>query len=208
MLTDVLSENKINVPPINTEKGKKLMEKLFPGSSVANPIDFLATGTAKQLVYIIDFVENDCPGMDGMAVIFGSPGLTPVFDVYDLLDKKMAECTKPVYPLFPSALNVREEILEFQKKGRLYFPDEVVFGSALARVLNTPAPVPEETDLPRIDQKAIRSIVDNARDGYLPQMKSAHCWMPRVNPEPEKPRRTMKRSGLSRGKNLLSPGNV
>lgn len=168
MLTDVLSENKINVPPINTEKGKKLMEKLFPGSSVANPIDFLATGTAKQLGDIIDFVENDCPGMDGMAVIFGSPGLTPVFDVYDLLDKKMAKCTKPVYPLFPSALNVREEILEFQKKGRLYFPDEVVFGSALARVLNTPAPVPEETNLPRIDQKAIRSIVDNARDGYLP----------------------------------------
>jgi acetate---CoA ligase (ADP-forming) len=168
MLTDVLSENNINVPPIDTEKGKKLMDKLFPGSSVTNPIDFLATGTAKQLGDIIDFVENDCPGMDGMAVIFGSPGLTSVFDVYDLLDKKMALCTKPVYPIFPSVLNVREEILEFQKKGRLYFPDEVVFGSALARVLNTPGPVPEETDLPRIDQKAVRTIIDNARDGYLP----------------------------------------
>ena len=168
MLTDVLSENKINVPPIDSTKGKKLLEKLFPGSSAANPIDFLATGTAKQLGDIIDFVEHDCPEMDGMAVIFGSPGLTPVFDVYDLLDKKMSECTKPVYPIFPSALNVREEILEFQKKGRLYFPDEVVFGSALARVLNTSAPVPEEVHFPPMDQKTIRNIIDNAPQGYLP----------------------------------------
>ena len=48
---------------------------------MANPIDFLATGTAEQLGYIIDACENDFDNIDAMAVIFGSPGLFPVYDV-------------------------------------------------------------------------------------------------------------------------------
>ena len=167
MLTDVLSSHNISVPRIDPEKGRLLLNKLYPGSSVANPIDFLATGTAAQLGDIIDFVENECPQMDAMAVIFGSPGLASVWDVYELLDKKMDRCTKPVYPIFPSCLNVTDEIIQFQKKGRIYFPDEVVFGTALARVMDTPVPVPEETDLPPVDREQIRKIIDNAPDGYL-----------------------------------------
>ncbi|MDY0352751.1 MAG: acetate--CoA ligase family protein, partial [Bacteroidales bacterium] len=167
MLTDVLSEGGIQIPPIEENKRNQLLENLFPGSSAANPIDFLATGTASQLDQIIDFVEYQCPQMDGMAVIFGSPGLTHVFDVYELLDKKMSQCTKPIYPIFPSTLNVMEEICEFQKKGRVYFPDEVIFGSALSRVLNTAAPAPVEVQLPAIDESAVRGIVEQAPEGYL-----------------------------------------
>ncbi len=171
MLTDVLSENGIRVPTLEEGKRKKLLAKLFAGSSAANPIDFLATGTAQQLGQIIDFVENECPEFDGMAVIFGSPGLNSVFDVYDLLHIKMSQCRKPVYPIFPSTLNVVEEIREFQKKGRLYFPDEVVFGSALSKVLNTPLPVPEDIELPGIDEQSVRRIVDSAPEGYLPPVQ-------------------------------------
>jgi len=167
MLTDVLSENGIAVPTLEEGKRKKLLAKLFAGSSAANPIDFLATGTAGQLGEIIDFVENECPEFDGMAVIFGSPGLNSVFDVYDLIHQKMSECTKPIYPIFPSTLNVLEEIREFQKKGRLYFPDEVIFGSALAKVLNTPVPVPDNIALPAIDEQAVHRLVDKAGEGYL-----------------------------------------
>ncbi|HPW78738.1 MAG: CoA binding domain protein [Bacteroidetes bacterium ADurb.Bin037] len=167
MLTDVLSEGGILVHPLEEDKRKQLLEKLFPGSSATNPIDFLATGTAEQLGQIIDFVEHQCPRIDGMAVIFGSPGLTHVFDVYELLDKKMSQCTKPIYPIFPSTLNVIEEIREFQKKGRIYFPDEVVFGAALTKVLNTPVPVSEQVRTPDIDEKAIRSVVEQAEEGYL-----------------------------------------
>jgi len=104
-------------------------------------------------------------------VIFGSPGLNSVFDVYDLLHIKMSQCRKPVYPIFPSTLNVVEEIREFQKKGRLYFPDEVVFGSALSKVLNTPLPVPEDIELPGIDEQSVRRIVDSAPEGYLPPVQ-------------------------------------
>ncbi|MDD3740271.1 MAG: CoA-binding protein, partial [Bacteroidales bacterium] len=71
MLTDSLSNGGLNIPHIEGEKAKLLLEKLFPGSSVANPIDFLATGTAEQLGHIIDACENDFDNIDAMAVIFG-----------------------------------------------------------------------------------------------------------------------------------------
>src|SRR5208283_5304123 len=89
MLTDALSNGKLEIPHIEGPKAKELLENLFPGSSVANPIDFLATGTAEQLGKIIDACENDFPNIDAMIVIFGSPGLFEVYDVYNLLDQKM-----------------------------------------------------------------------------------------------------------------------
>ncbi|MFP4019059.1 MAG: acetate--CoA ligase family protein, partial [Bacteroidales bacterium] len=94
MLTDALSNNGMEIPPIEGEESKKLLEELFPGSSVANPIDFLATGTAEQLGTIIDYCDKKFDHIDGMAVIFGSPGLFPVYDVYDVLDSKMKESKK------------------------------------------------------------------------------------------------------------------
>lgn len=167
MLTDALSNNKLEVPSITGPKAQELLSKLFAGSSVANPIDFLATGTAEQLGHIIDACENDFDNIDAMAVIFGSPGLFPVYDVYDLLDKKMAECKKPIYPILPSIINVKDEIAHFLAKGRVNFPDEVAFGNALAKVYHTPKPVAENIALPKVDEKAIRNIIDNAPNGYL-----------------------------------------
>ena len=135
MLTDVLSSNGVNIPHIEGEKANELLSKLFPGSSVANPIDFLATGTAGQLESIIDACENDFD-VDSMAVIFGSPGLTTVYDVYDKLLEKIKTCKKPIYPVLPSVMNVKDEISQFQSKGGISFPDEVLFGNALSKVIN------------------------------------------------------------------------
>lgn len=167
MLTDVLSNNKLEIPHIEGPKADALLEKLFPGSSVANPIDFLATGTAEQLGHIIDACENDFDNIDAMAVIFGSPGLFPVYDVYDLLDEKMKTCKKPIYPILPSVINVKDEIDAFIKKGRINFPDEVIFGNALAKVYHTEKPVPENFDVPEVDHSAIRKIIDDSEDGYI-----------------------------------------
>ena len=167
MLTDALSNNNLEIPSISGPKADALTEKLFPGSSVANPIDFLATGTAEQLGHIIDACENDFDNIDAMAVIFGSPGLFPVYDVYDLLDKKMKECKKPIYPILPSIINVKDEIDHFLSKGRVNFPDEVVFGNALAKVFQTPKPQSEKVELPSINESKIRSIINSSKNGYL-----------------------------------------
>lgn len=167
MLTDALSNGGLEIPHIEGPKADALLEKLFPGSSVANPIDFLATGTAEQLGHIIDTCEKDLDNIDGMVVIFGSPGLCPVYDVYDLLHEKMKQCKKPIYPVLPSIVNVANEIQAFIAKGRINFPDEVIFGNALTKVFHTPEPIGEYAEVPQVDEKKIRSIIDNAPNGYL-----------------------------------------
>jgi acetate---CoA ligase (ADP-forming) len=97
MLTDALTQRGLMVPQIDEEKAGPLLKILHPGSSVANPIDFLATGTADQLGEIIDFCEK-LDNIDAMIVVFGSPGLFRVKDVYALLDKKIHRCSKAHLP--------------------------------------------------------------------------------------------------------------
>ncbi|MGE4288315.1 MAG: acetate--CoA ligase family protein [Salinivirgaceae bacterium] len=171
MLTDALSNGGFDVPHIEGVKAENLLTKLYPGSSVANPIDFLATGTAEQLGHIIDACENDFDHIDAMCVIFGSPGLTPVYDVYDLLDEKMRTCKKPIYPILPSIINVADEINHFLAKGRINFPDEVTLGTALSKVFNTPLPADKTAELPRVNASKIRSIIDGSGNGYLEPMQ-------------------------------------
>jgi len=167
MLTDALSEGGMEIPSLSGEAADRLLKRLFPGSSVANPIDFLATGTAEQLGFILDACENDFDEIDAMAVIFGSPGLFPVDDVYSLLHDKIRSCSKPVYPILPSVINVKREIAEFIAHENAIFPDEVLFGRALCRVHETPAPAePVGTDL-SVDRSAVREVIEAAEDGYL-----------------------------------------
>jgi len=167
MLTDTLSHGGLEVPAIEGSAADELKAKLFPGSSTANPIDFLATGTAEQLGTIIDYCDREFDMIDAMVVIFGSPGLFEVYDVYDVLHDKMRSCKKPIYPVLPSIINVKDEIRHFLDKGNINFPDEVVLGQALGRVHFTAAPVPETEVLPGIDEGAIRKVIEEAEGGYI-----------------------------------------
>ena len=168
MLTDILSKNKLKIPQISGVESEKLLNKLFDGSSVTNPIDFLATGTAEQLETIIDHCENKFDHIDAMVVIFGSPGLTSVYDVYDILDKKINRCKKPIYAVLPSIVNVHDEISKFIQKGNIAFTDEVLFGEALAKVYNSNRNNNTKTIFHILDNKSIREIIDNSKNGYLP----------------------------------------
>lgn len=168
MLTDALEAGGLSIPVIADSPAKRaLLAKLYPGSSVENPIDFLATGTAEQLSAIIDACENDFD-VDGMAVIYGSNGLVPVHDVFQQIDKKMHECNKPIYPILPSLIEVREDVALFLSAGNVNFPDEVLLGTALTKVMNTPAPTDEQIFLTGVDIPEIRRIIDNAHAGFQP----------------------------------------
>ena len=184
MLTDTLSNNGINVPFIDDPVSHELLAKLHPGASVANPIDILATGTAEQLGIIIDYVEEKFDKIDGMTVIFGSPGLQDVFEPYRTLDQKMKSSKKPIFPVLPSVLTAREEIADFISKDHVFFPDEVVFGNALCRVYKTPRPFMEVPELPEVDHDLIRSVIDHAKNGYLSPVEIQRlldaCGIPRV----------------------------
>jgi len=167
MLTDALSHSNLEIPPLKGEKAQELLSYLFPGSSVNNPIDFLATGTAEQLGIILDYCENEFDDIDGMVVIFGSPGLFPIFDVYNVLHEKMLTCKKPIYPILPCEIEVGEEVKDFISKGHVRFPDEVLFARGLISVFNTPKPQ-LNIALPEIDKNTIRNVIDNSDNGFLP----------------------------------------
>lgn len=167
MATDALSKSGLNVPKIESAGSDELLQKLFPGSSVNNPIDFLATGTADQLGLIIDYVENRFHELDAMVVIFGTPGLVEVFDAYEVIHRKKKTCKKPIFAVLPSTLTAKKEVDFFLSKGEICFPDEVLLAQTLGKVSQTVIPELVEGSYAQIDHPTIRQIIDRSSNGYL-----------------------------------------
>ncbi len=159
MLTDALSKGGLNVPKIEGPKAEELKSQLFPGSAVANPIDILATGTGPQLGIAIDYCEHHFEDIDAIAVIYGTPGLTQLYEAYDVLHKKIMECKKPIFPVLPSLHTAGPEVEEFLKRGHVNFSDEVTLATALSQIMRTPQPAPPELELYGVDVPKIREII-------------------------------------------------
>ena len=171
MLTDALSKGGLSVPRIEGPDAEELKAHLFPGSSVANPIDFLATGTAEQLGMVIDYCEKRFDQIDAIAVIYGTPGLTQLYEAYDVLDRKIRECKKPIFPVLPSLHTAGAEVSDFLAKGHVNFSDEVTLATALSQIMHTPKPAPFEVQLYGIDIPRLHKTISAIdTDGYvLPQ---------------------------------------
>ena len=169
MLTDALSKGGLNVPKIEGPEADELKSKLFPGSAVANPIDILATGTPEHLGIAIDYCEQRFENIDAIAVIYGTPGLTQLYEAYEVLHQKMLTCKKPIFPILPSLHTAGPEVAEFLQKGHVNFSDEVTLATALSQIMRTPKPAPPEvqlygTDIPRLH----KIILGIEKDGYVP----------------------------------------
>lgn len=172
MLTDALSKGGLNVPKLSGPLTEELKSKLFQGAAVSNPIDILATGTPEQLGIAIDYCEQKFDNIDAIFIIFGTPGLVQLYEAYDVLDKKIRECHKPIFPILPSVVTAGPEVNEFLKKGHVNFSDEVTLARCLVRVMNTPRPAQEGVNLFGVDVMKIRSIIDGIKEsGYIePQL--------------------------------------
>jgi len=169
MLTDALSKGGMNVPALSGTVAEELKSKLLPGSSVANPIDILATGTPEHLAIAIDYCEHRFDDIDAIMVIFGTPGLVQLYETYDVLHRKIQECQKPIFPILPSVNTAGPEVHEFLKKGHVNFSDEVTLATALTQVMKTPAPADQNVVINGVDVPRIRRIIDSiAEEGFLP----------------------------------------
>lgn len=166
MATDALAKMKMNVPHIQGTAADELLTKLFHGSSVSNPIDFIATGTAEQLGIILDYVDNKFDNIDGSLVIFGSTGLFNVKDVYTVLNEKMNTCKKPIFPITPSTIQAGKEVEYLQSLGKATFFDEVNTANAVGKIYHNPEPA-EILNKPNVETQKIRQIIDNCQDGYI-----------------------------------------
>lgn len=168
MLTDALSKGGLNVPKIEGPDADELKSLLFPGASVANPIDILATGTPEHLGIAIDYCENKFKDIDAIFVIFGTPGLVQLYEAYDVLHKKIQECKKPIFPILPCLHTAGPEVAEFLKKGHVNFSDEVTLATALTQIMKTPKPASPEIELFGVDIPRIREIIAGIKeDGYI-----------------------------------------
>ena len=169
MLTDALSKGGLIVPKLEGEAAEELKAQLFPGSSVANPIDILATGTPEQLGLTIDYCEKRFDDIDAIAVIYGTPGLTTLYQAYEVLHQKILECKKPIFPILPSLHTAGPEVAEFLAKGHVNFSDEVTLATALSQMMQTPPPAPPEVQLYGIDIPRLHKIIQDINsNGYLP----------------------------------------
>ena len=168
MLTDALSKGGLKVPAISGPKADELKSKLFPGSSVANPIDILATGTPEHLGIAIDYCEKEFEDIDAICVIFGTPGLVQLYEAYDVLHKKILECKKPIFPILPSIHTAGPEVNEFLSKGHVNFSDEVTLANAITQIMKTPEPAKPEIELFGVDVPRIREIIAGVKkNGYV-----------------------------------------
>ncbi|MGB0850988.1 MAG: acetate--CoA ligase family protein [Bacteroidia bacterium] len=172
MLSDSLSKAGLQVPQIDGPEVDELLSYLHPGSYASNPIDFLATGTAEQLGIIIDYCEHKFDNIDAMVVVFGSPGLFNVANVYDVLRVKLDICKKPIFPVLPSVINANAEINSFLSKGNINFPDEVLLGTALGAVYNTTPPAAENAPSIDIDKDKLEAIIADHKGGFLSENTS------------------------------------
>ncbi len=178
MLTDALSKGGLKVPKLEGPVTEELKAQLFPGSSVANPIDILATGTPAHLGLAIDYCENKFENIDAIMVIFGTPGLVTLYETYDMLHKKILECKKPIFPILPSLHTAGPEVEEFLKKGHVNFSDEVTLATALTQIMKTPAPAPPEIELFGVDVPRIRDIISQLPDSF--KEKGGHYVSPEI----------------------------
>lgn len=168
MLTDALSKGGLNVPKIEGPEADELKSLLFPGSSVSNPIDILATGTPEHLSLAIDYCEHKFKGIDAIFVIFGTPGLVQLYEAYDVLHKKILECKKPIFPILPCLHTAGPEVAEFLSKGHVNFSDEVTLATALTQVMKTPRPASPEIELFGVDVPRIREVIGRIEgNGYI-----------------------------------------
>ena len=167
ILTDHLVRNGLDVPTLETRHKKYLKDLLNPGAAVGNPIDLLATGNADQLRQVIEYCDEKVEQVDAIAVIFGSPGLGSVHEAYQVIRKKMFACHKPLFPVLPSVVNLKDEIDAFVKEGHIAFFDESLLGRGLGKIAKTPVPGNKAADLPQETIDRIKSHISQLPSGFL-----------------------------------------
>lgn len=167
MCSDALEKNQMKVPKNEGKKAEELLKTLHKGSSVSNPIDFLATGTADQLSTIIDYCNTEFQNIDSIIVIFGSPGLFDVKPVYQVLIDKIKNSSKPIYPVLPSPVNTSAAMDYFVDEGMLYFADEVILAKAVAKTYHRPPIYDDVRNIGKSLSTALIQIIQKQKNSFL-----------------------------------------
>lgn len=133
ILTDELSRNNFEMPGLHAQDEQYLLEQLNPGSSAANPIDILATGTSEQVKLIIERADQEMEYIDGTVLIYGNTGMEDLNESYKVIANAIKGSAKPVYAVLPSVGTSGGAIQTFVDQGLPAFFDEFSLAQAISK---------------------------------------------------------------------------
>jgi len=165
--TDFFSSSGMEIPKIEGPSADALLKRLNTGASISNPIDLMTDGSAEQLSEVIDFCQNECPQIDAMTVIWGSPETVDDDVFYDVLLNKLQTCSKPIYIVLASSIINSSRIMSFHRRGAVTFPDEIILAKALLKISESHNYYSDKISLPPVDNDRIRKVINNNGSGYL-----------------------------------------
>jgi acetyltransferase len=170
MLTDELHRRGMELPPLTAETRDRLDGILPAEASTANPIDALPSRTAEQIKDILQVLgeqERDC--LDAIAVLLGNSGMSDNTPIYETVFEAMDNCPIPVLPMLSSVSSCSALIEDFIGRGKVFFPDEVALGEALAAVAHWRLAEKALSDLDKYDKAGIGRILDDQTGALSPE---------------------------------------
>jgi acyl-CoA synthetase (NDP forming) len=160
MLSDELTRQNLEVPMLGEKTRKRLSGILPPEGSTNNPIDCLPTRNAEIIREILKTLEEEeKERLDVIVVITGNSGMSDNWEIYQEIIHAMDRCPIPVIPVLSSATSGAEDIKNFKKADKFYFPDEVVVGQTLGIVARRPAIYDPQMRIRRYDKSDIKDML-------------------------------------------------
>ena len=169
MLSDELSRQTLKVPRFREKTRKRLSGILPPEGSTNNPVDCLPTRNAEIIREIFKTLEEEeKERLDVIVVITGNSGMSDNWEIYQEIIHAMDHCSIPVIPVLSSATSGAEDIKNFKKAGKFYFPDEVIVGRALGIVARRPAVYDPQMRMKRYHKSDIKEILASQGEQLSP----------------------------------------
>ncbi|MEA4884462.1 MAG: acetate--CoA ligase family protein [Clostridia bacterium] len=166
MLADELVRQGLDLPELGEHTQARLREFMWPGSSVKNPIDCLATRTPNQIEQAMKVISEEERGrIDVAVIIMGDPGMGGIREMYQAMGRAIQGSPIPVIPVATCPVMSRDALVEFRDSGRFFFTEEVALGRALGAVVNRPRPAAPVTTLPGYDRDAIAHLLNTEWPG-------------------------------------------
>ncbi len=139
MAADELNRQGIQVPQLQAETRRKLVELLPPGAGVNNPIDFLPTRTPEQVARTLEIIAQDeADNIDYILFQVGTPGFTDNWPIYRTVIQAMDRLPLPIFASFATSISSAAALSRYLAAGKCHFEDEVSMARAVGRMVNRP----------------------------------------------------------------------
>jgi acetyltransferase len=176
---DALDFNGLSLAPLSSQTREALRAILPPAASLHNPVDMLASASARDYAESLRILLED-ESVDGVLVILPPPPMYPAEDAADLLIPVIRASEKPVLLALMGGAQIAEAASRFRaaKITDYPFPERAAsaFGKLHERAVFLRSQEKAE-EMPRINLDAARAALTHARPGEWLDADSADALM-------------------------------